>query len=79
MSYPEKRIVQSYSALFMSLSTGSKRELMERLAQSIEMDKIGSDSVFYRSFGAFASDKPAEDLVADIRKSRKFRKKEIGL
>ena len=79
MSYTEKRIVQSYSALFLGLSVGSKKELMERLAQSIEKDKKGDDSAFYRSFGAFASEKPAEDIAADIRKSRKFRRKEIGL
>lgn len=79
MSFAEKHIEQSYSALFMGLSSGSKRELIDRLTKSIEKDKIDSDSVFYRSFGAFASEKSAEELIADIKKSRKFRRKEIGL
>lgn len=32
---------------------------------------------FYKSFGAFASDKSAEEIIKDIKKSRTFRKKNL--
>jgi len=35
------------------------------------------DDNFYKSFGAFASKKPAEEIIADIKLSKEFRKKEI--
>lgn len=81
MSFTERRLVQSYSALFVGLSLQSKKELMSRLAQSIENEnrKLETDSRFYDSFGAFASEKPAEEIVKEIRESRTFRRKDIEL
>jgi len=77
MSYTERRIVESYSDLFEGLSSSSKEELIENLSKSLKTEKKAKDKAFYKSFGAFASEKPAEEIVKEIKASRKFRKKEI--
>ena len=79
MSYTEKHIVESYSVLFEGLSQVSKIELIESLSKSLKAEKKSKDINFYKSFGAFGSTKPAEEIIKDIRTSRKFRKKEIKL
>lgn len=77
MTFTEKHIVESYSVLFEGLSPVSKIELIESLSKSLKAEK-NKDKSFYKSFGAFGSDKPAEAIIKDIRLSRKFRKKEIS-
>jgi len=77
MTYTEKRIVENYSGLFEGLSSDSKIELIESLSKSLNSEKKFVDKAFYKSFGAFASDKSAEEIIAEIKSSRKFRKKEI--
>jgi len=79
MTYAEKHIVKTYSRLFEGLSDKSKIELIESLAKSLKSEKHEKKDSFYKSFGAFASDKSAEEIVADIKLNRKFRKKEIKL
>lgn len=77
MTYSDKHIVEAYSSLFEGLSSVSKIELIESLSKSLKADKKKREARFYKSFGAFASDKSAGEIIADIRRSRKFRKKEI--
>lgn len=77
MSHTEKYIVETYSGLFEGLSSLSKLELIENLSKSLKVEKNTKDTLFYKSFGAFASDKSAEEIIVEIRLSRKFRKKEI--
>lgn len=79
MSFTERHIIESYSGLFSGLSSDSKLELIETLTKSIKNEKKDKESRFYKSFGAFASDKSAEELVAEIKESRKFKKREIQL
>ena len=78
MSHTEKYIVETYSGLFEGLSSLSKLELIENLSKSLKIEKNTKDTLFYKSFGAFASDKSAEEIIEEIRLSRKFRKKEIN-
>ncbi len=77
MTYTDKHIVQVYSGLLKGLSSESKAELIENLSKSLNTDNKNRESKFYKSFGAFASEKPVEEIIADIKSSRKFRKKEI--
>ena len=77
MSYTDRHIVETYSGLFEGLSTLSKIELIESLSKSLKTEKATKDSRFYKSFGAFASQKPAEEIIADIKSGRKFRNQEI--
>ncbi len=56
----------------------NKLELIERLSTSLKNDDKIKEDLFYSSFGAFASNKPAKTIVKEIKSSRKFRKKEIN-
>jgi hypothetical protein len=79
MTLTEKHIVNTYSGLFEGLSSASKRALLERLTKSIRKEKKTKEKDFYDSFGAFGSDKTAEEIVREIRESRSFRNKDLQL
>ncbi|MBS7253400.1 hypothetical protein [Flavobacterium branchiicola] len=76
MTVTDKHILESYSNLFEGLSFSNKIELIERLTKSIKSNKA-KENDFYKSFGAFASEKPAEDIVSEIKANRSFKNKEI--
>lgn len=77
MSYTDRHIVETYSGLFEGLSSLNKIELIESLSKSLKTEKIIKESKFYKSFGAFSSKKSAEEIIMEIKLSRKFRDKEI--
>jgi len=79
MTHAERHIVETYSGLFESLSSVIKLELLERLAKSIKKGKKSKEKDFFNSFGAFASDKTAEEIAGEIRESRAFKKKDLKL
>ncbi len=79
MTRVERHIVEVYSGLFESLSSIGKLALLERLTKSIKKDKKSREKDFFSSFGAFASDKSAEEIISEIRGSRKFRAKDLKL
>ncbi|MEX8547589.1 MAG: hypothetical protein V5804_08315 [Mucilaginibacter sp.] len=79
MTYTDKHIIETYSWLLESLNLESKAELIESLSKSLKNEKRNTETKFYQSFGAFASEKTAEEIIADLKSSRKFRKKEIKL
>ncbi len=79
MTYTDKHIVNAYAELFEGLSSMNKLELIERLSKSIRSDQEKKEKSFFKSFGAFASDKSAEEIINDIKSSRNFRSKEIRL
>ncbi len=79
MTFADKHIVDTYTELIEGLSLTSKIKLIESLSKSLKSEKKITENNFYKSFGTFASTKPAEDIIIDIRKSRKFRKIEIKL
>jgi hypothetical protein len=55
------------------LSSISKLELLKRLAKSIRKERKSKKKDFFSTFGGFASEKPAEEIIKDIRESREFR------
>ncbi|QBN19848.1 hypothetical protein [Flavobacterium nackdongense] len=77
MSYTDRNIVEAYSLLLEGLPSLSKIELIEKLSKSLQKDKVAKESSFFKSFGAFASEKTAEEITAAIKLSRKFKSKEI--
>jgi hypothetical protein len=79
MTYTDKNIVEAYSTLFEGLSAISKIELIENLTKSLKNEKIKNDDKFFKSFGAFASSKSPKNIYAEIKASRKFKKKEFNL
>lgn len=70
MSYTDRHIVETYLGLFEGLSSLSKIELIESLSKSLKMEEKSKDSRFYQSFGAFSSEKSAEEIVAEMKSSR---------
>lgn len=79
MTHAERHILDTYSELIERLSSVGKLELLERLVKSIRVGEKSKEEEFFSSFGAFASDKPAEELVKEIRESRKFRQKDLNI
>jgi hypothetical protein len=79
MNYIEKNIVSTYSIMFEGLSSISKIELIEKLKLSLKKEKSTSENDFYSSFGAFGSNKNPEEIINEIKLSRKFKNKEIKL
>lgn len=78
MTIADKHIVDTYSELFEGLSSISKINLIKKLSKSLREDNKDKEKDFYKSFGAFSSNKSAEEIIEEIRLSRKFRKKEIN-
>ena len=78
MSYTERHIIETYSIMFNGLSPLSKIELIESLTKSLKKDKIEKVDTFYKSFGAFSNEKTAEEIVMEIKSSRKFKNTEIS-
>lgn len=79
MSSVERNIVDTYSALFSGLSFVGKLVLIKSLSKLVKNEKRDIDKNFYSSFGAFSSDKSAEEIVAEIKENRKFKSKSIEL
>ena len=78
MTYIDRHIVETYKGLFEGLNSISKIELIESLSKSLKTKNKTKENLFYKSFGAFSSDKSAEEIIKDLKASRKFRKKEIN-
>ena len=66
MTYIDRNIVKTYSGMFEGLSSVSKIELIESLKKSLKNEKKMQDNSFYKSFGAFASEKSAEEIITEI-------------
>ncbi|MEI6679712.1 MAG: hypothetical protein WCL21_13945 [Mariniphaga sp.] len=77
MSYTDRIIVETYSGLFEGLSSLNKIELIESLSKSLKTEFTTKENSFYKSFGAFSTEKSAEEIISDIKISRTFRDKEI--
>lgn len=79
MSFTDRHIVNAYAEMLEGLNADSKIKLIERLTETLKVEKKTREKSFFKAFGAFASKQSAEEIIADIRNSRKFRKKQIGL
>ena len=63
-------IIDGYVALLYNLSTSTKLDIIAKLTDSLKVDGRDKKSSFKKSFGAFDSNKTAEEINADIRASR---------
>lgn len=77
MTQAERHIIETYSSIFDRLSSISKLELIEKLAKSLRKESQTKEKDFFKSFGAFSSEKSAEDIIKDIKESRNFRDKDL--
>lgn len=65
-------IVDGYVDLLENLSPDSKLELISKLTDSIKDDLKAKKNRFKKSYGAFESEKSAEEIIEEIRESRNF-------
>lgn len=78
MTITDKHIIDAYLKLFEGLDPIAKIKLLEKLTNSLKKEKHSKESEFLKSFGAFDSDKSADELIKEIRESRKFRDKDLN-
>lgn len=79
MTFTDRHIIENYFKLFEGLKPTSKMELIEKLAKSLKKEKKFQDDEFFQSFGAFDSEKSAEEIITEIKESRKFRNKDLKI
>ena len=79
MRHSDKNIVEAFAELFEGLSFTNKLELIESLSKSLREESSKKEEDFYNSFGAFVSEKSAEEIVNEIKASRYFRNKDLEL
>ncbi len=65
-------IIDGYLQLLDNLSPGSKLDLISKLTASVKSDITNKKSSFKKAFGAFQSEKSADEIINEIRSSRTF-------
>jgi hypothetical protein len=77
MTVANKNMVNTYSNLFEGLDSFTKLEIIKRLSKSLKKETSAKDKAFYNAFGAFPAEQSAEEIIKEIKASRKFRQKDI--
>jgi hypothetical protein len=65
-------LIDNYFGLLRSLSKENKLRLIDKLSKSIVDEAAKDENLADKFFGAFKSEKSAEDIIAEIRNSRTF-------
>ncbi|MBL4755370.1 MAG: hypothetical protein JKY52_17460 [Flavobacteriales bacterium] len=65
-------LINGYLGLLKNLSPKNKLDLIEKLSKSLKLDLRRSKKSLRRAFGAFESDRTADQLIKEIRESRTF-------
>lgn len=65
-------IIEGYLELLENLSPGNKLDLISKLTASVKSDITSKKSSLQKAFGAFESEKSAEEIITEIRSSRIF-------
>ncbi len=65
-------IIEGYLQLLDNLSPSSKLDLISKLTASVKSDLTNKKSSFKKAFGAFQSEKSADEIINEIRSSRIF-------
>lgn len=68
-------LVDSYLGLLNNLSTESKLELIAKLSESLKGSQQPTDKSVKDLYGAFISEKSAEEIIAELKASRNFNRK----
>lgn len=84
LTYTEQNIINNYTAILSGLSKLGKIELIQKITELLKEEevkpkKLTKEEAFFSSFGAFADEKSAEEIIADIKGSRGFRKHDLSL
>ncbi|HLN73427.1 MAG: hypothetical protein ACM3O8_02045 [Methylococcaceae bacterium] len=65
-------LIENYFGLLNGLSKENKLRLIARLSNSVADEVVKNEDVVDKYFGAFKSDKSAEEIIKEIRESRNF-------
>jgi len=65
-------LVDNYFGLLNGLSKENKLRLIAKLSNSIADEVVKNEDRIDKYFGAFISDKTAEEIIKEIRESRNF-------
>jgi len=65
-------LIDNYYGLLSSLSKENKIKLIAKLSDSIVEEATENENLVDKFFGAFKSEKSAEELIKEIRDSRTF-------
>jgi len=65
-------VLDNYLGLTKGLSRENKMKLVARLSSDIAEEEVDRTDILDRFFGAFESDKTAEEMIKEIRDSRNF-------
>jgi hypothetical protein len=66
-------ILNTYMAFLETLSPEAKLDIISKLIQSLKSDVKSKENLFESSFGAWARNESAEEIVKGIRTSHTFK------
>lgn len=66
------RLIDNYFGMLSSLSKENKLKLIKKLSDSIVEESVEEENLADKFYGAFKSEKSAEDIIKEIRESRTF-------
>lgn len=72
-------LIESYFGLLKNLSADSKLELIAKLSNSMKTTKPLKEVDLKSLYGAFVSDKSADELIDEIKQARTFNRKRAEL
>lgn len=72
-------LVDNYFTLLKSLSPENKQKLINRLSESMTVEKKKKDQSWKSLFGALVLDQTADEFVDELKKDRTFNRKSIDL
>jgi hypothetical protein len=68
-------LIDSYLELLKSLSPDNRLELISRLSDSLKGSNAPSEKPLSDLYGAFKTRKSADEIIAELKKSRSFNRK----
>jgi phosphoheptose isomerase len=66
--------IDNYLGLIKNLSPEIKIDIIEKLMKSLKHDFKGSNKTLKDSFGAWKSEKSADEIISELRNSRTFKR-----
>jgi hypothetical protein len=68
-------LIDSYLGLLRSLSPENRLELISKLSDSLKGSRRPTNKSISDLYGAFKTKKSADEIIADLRKSRNFNRR----
>ena len=68
-------LIETYFGLLKNLSADSKLELIAKLSTSMKTTNRTKDDSLKSLYGAFISEKSADEIISDLKQARTFNRK----